>query len=176
MFFLAAGDGEDSFWFTLLVGAILASAGGIYSLARSRAKKSRPAPVLSQTRTSKSKIVESKTAAGSRAASIVLPEPRTATPKRRDTKSGLELLTRDFLVGVIEETGSVDKLNISMRCMCFNELVRRSEIFALSSEALKAYVLNEGGFFDKTIRSKAMAELAGRTEQETPIQTHPSSV
>jgi hypothetical protein len=80
----------------------------------------------------------------------------------------MELLNRDFLVGVVEATGLVDKLNISMRCMCFNELVRRDELFALSSDALKAYVLSEGGFFDKPIRSRAMAELAGRTEQKKP--------
>jgi hypothetical protein len=50
-----------------------------------------------------------------------------------------------------------------MRCLCFTELVRRGELWAIASGALMVYTLDENGFYGKVIRCEAMAELAGRT-------------
>ena len=83
--------------------------------------------------------------------------------KGKDLKSGMELLAKDFLVGVVEETNAVDRLDIAMRRMCFNELIRREELSAIASDALKVYILDEGGFYGKVIQCAAMKELAGRT-------------
>jgi hypothetical protein len=75
----------------------------------------------------------------------------------------MELLTSDFLVEVVERTGSVEMRDVTMRNLCFNELVRRGELAALSSDALKTYTLDTEGVFDKSIRCQAMKELAYRT-------------
>jgi hypothetical protein len=75
----------------------------------------------------------------------------------------MELLTRDFLVEVVERTGSVETRDVTMRNLCFIELVRRGELGTVSSDALKTYTLNTEGVFDKSIRYQAMKELAGRT-------------
>jgi hypothetical protein len=111
-----------------------------------------------------------------------LPTARTSRPTRseaqgplrksgsRDFNSGMELLTRDFLVEVVERTGSVEMHDVTMRNLCFTELVRRGELGAVSSDALKTYTLNTEGVFDKSIRYQAMKELAGRT---TRTQTSP---
>jgi hypothetical protein len=50
-----------------------------------------------------------------------------------------------------------------MRRLCFAELARRGELWAIVSSALKIYTLDEDGFYGKVIRCEAMAELAGRT-------------
>jgi hypothetical protein len=163
MFFLAAADGEDTFYLQLLVVVILAAAVGVYILAKSRAKKGL-APKLNRNPA----LLTRQTSHRPRAANIDLPESRTPVPEMRDTRTGMELLARDFLVDVVEKTDSADKLDISMRCMCFDELIRRNQLFALSSEALKVYVLNEGELFSKTIRLAAMAQLADRTGQIGP--------
>jgi hypothetical protein len=75
----------------------------------------------------------------------------------------MELLTRDFLVEVVERTGSAEMRDVTMRNLCFTELVRRGELGAVSSDALKTYTLNTEGVFDKSIRYQAMKELAKRT-------------
>ena len=50
-----------------------------------------------------------------------------------------------------------------MRRLCFAELVRRGELWAVASIPLKVYTLDENEFYGKVIRYEAMAELAGRT-------------
>lgn len=101
-----------------------------------------------------------------------LPTARTSRPKAgsRDLNSGTELLTRDFLVDVVERTDSLEMCDVTMRNLCFIELVRRGELGAVSSDALKTYTLNTEGVFDKSIRYQAMKELAGRTAR---AQTSP---
>jgi hypothetical protein len=94
--------------------------------------------------------------------------PKTGRPAKRgkrDFDGGMELLTRDFLVEVVERTGSAGMQDITMRILCFTELVRRSELWAVSSDALKTYTLNTQGAFDKSIRYEAMKELAKRTSE-----------
>ena len=161
MFFLAAADGEDAFYLQLLVVVILAAAVGVYVLAKSRVGRFK--------RRADDEVIESIVSP----VSSFVSRPSSFVPRRtldygrrtkgRDLKNGMDLLTREFLVDVVEKTDSAGKLDISMRCMCFDELVRRNELFALSSEALKVYVLNEGELFSKTIRLAAMAQLADRT-------------
>lgn len=93
---------------------------------------------------------------------------RTVKTGNRDFHSGMELLTRDFLVEVVERTSYAEMRDITMRTLCFAELVRRGELWAISSDALKTYTLNTEGAFDKSIRYQAMKELAGRTPILTP--------
>jgi hypothetical protein len=140
---LAAGDNEDTFWIQLLVVVILAAGVGIYGMAKSRAKRLE--------RESNDETIETI---------IEQPTPRT---KRRDLTSGMELLARDFLVGVVEQTGAADQRDIAMQRLCFAELVRRGELWAVASNALKVYVLDEGKLFSKWICCEAMKELAERT-------------
>ena len=180
---LAAGNSEETFWVQLLVVVILAAAIGIYTLAKSRAKHIR--------RNTSDEIIETLIEPQNNGSSSALHLPRrrleakpdfqssvlrppsfvirhsTPSQKRRDTAGGMELLTGDFLAGVVEHIDSVDHPDIAMRSMCWKELARRGELGAVSSKALKKYILNEGGFFDKSIRREAMAQLAGRTQKET---------
>jgi hypothetical protein len=159
--YLAAGDSEETLWVQLLVIVVLAAGGGVYTLAKSRAKRIR--------RTANDEIIETLI---SRPSSFVTrqfnQDGRRTTG--RDLKSGMELLEKEFLVGVVEHIDAADNQDIAMRGMCFAELVRRGQLSALLSEALKAYILDEGGFFGKTVQREAMAELAGRTEKELRVK------
>jgi hypothetical protein len=86
--------------------------------------------------------------------------------KRRDLKSGMELLSGGFLVKVIESRNDGicdDGMDIEMQKMCFAEMKRRNELEAVSSEALKAYTVDEAGHYGKTIHRQAMEELFRRT-------------
>ncbi len=86
--------------------------------------------------------------------------------KRRDLKSGMELLSGSFLVKVIESRNDrirADGIDIEMQKMCFTEMKRRNELEAVSSEALKAYTVDEAGHYGKTIHRQAMEELFRRT-------------
>jgi hypothetical protein len=89
--------------------------------------------------------------------------------KRRDTKSGMELLAGSFLVKIIETRLAgipASGLDIEMQKMCFAELMRRRELAAVSSEALRAYIIDEAGLYGKTIQRQAMEELFHRTGQQ----------
>jgi hypothetical protein len=205
MFYLAAGDGEETFWIQLLVLVILAAGvgvvgiikkhGGRYGSARSfarhifnglvrrgqdlakwrvrRMSELRQAFVTAIRRTQtklglifnpgtpnpEMKTIQSNTLQTGR---FIQPAKRG----ERDFNSGMELLTSDFLVEVVERTGSIEMRDVTMRNLCFTELVRRGELAALSSDALKAYTLDTECVFDKSIRCQAMKELAYRTEQK----------
>ena len=143
LFLLAAGDSEDAFWVQLLVVVILAAGVGIYGVVKSRAKR-----------------IEQESSDEAIEALIEQPAPFA---KRRDLTSGMELLARDFLVGVVERSGEADQRDITMQRLCFAELSRRGELWAAASNALKAYVIDEGKLFGKEICCEAMRELAERT-------------
>jgi predicted nucleic-acid-binding protein len=143
MFCLAAGDNEDAFWVQLLVVVILVAGVGIYGMVKSRARRVK--------RESSDETIETL---------IKQPTPRT---KRRDLTSGMEMLASDFLVGIVEQTDTVDQRDIAMQQLCFAELVRRRGLWAVASEALKVYVLDDGKLFSKEICCEAMKELAERT-------------
>jgi hypothetical protein len=154
---LAAGDNEQALWGQLLVIVILAAGAGIYTFAKSRTKHVRR---MAQDRTIETLIAP--LAPQSRQAGV---EELVPQPKKRDLKSGMELLAKDFLVGVVEGTAVVGPLDIAMRSMCFNELVRRGDLWAVSSQAVRVYILDEGGLFGKSIQCQALAELADRTQK-----------
>ena len=180
MWLLAAADSEESFWVQLLVVVILACGAGVYTYAKSRAKRVRrynddavietliesPSP-LPQTEGKQFRFPRpaSIRAAAKPAASVRFEFPAPAR-KSRVTNSGMELLAVEFLVGIVERIDALEKPDIAMRSMCWKELSRRGRLDAISSDSLKSYILNEGGFFDKSIRTEAMAQLACRTEAD----------
>ena len=156
---LGAVEDEGTFWIQLLMVVILAAGVGIYGLVKSRAKR-----VERQTRdeTIETIIAQPKPLATAH----TFPERPAVSeikPHRRDLSGGMELLARNFLTGVVEQTNSPDQRDIEMRRLCFTELGRRGELWAIASTALKVYTLDEDGFYGKIIRCEAMAELAGRT-------------
>lgn len=217
MFYLAAGDSEETFWIQLLVLVILAAGVGVFGIirkhrvrygsagsfarhifnglvrhgrdlarlsAKPRAKwQARRMSELRQALVTAIRQAQTKLglifnpdASGTKInqehkglSAIRLDTLKAGRPaplaKRgeRDFNSGMELLTSDFLVEVVERTGSIEMRDITMRNLCFTELVRRGELAALSSDALKAYTLDTEGVFDKSIRCQAMKELADRT-------------
>ena len=148
---LGAVEDEGTFWIQLLMVVILAAGVGIYCLVKSRTKR-----VEQETR---DEIIETI---------IETPKPLV---KKRDLSSGMELLARNFLAGVVEQTSSPDQRDIEIRRLCFAELARRGELWAIASSALKVYTLDENGFYGKVIRCEAMAELAGRTRPGLPRPT-----
>jgi hypothetical protein len=140
---LGAVEDEGTFWIQLLMVVILAAGVGIYGLVKSRAKR-----VEQKTN---DEIIET------------IVEPPKPLVKKRNLSGGMELLARNFLVSVVEQTDSPDQRDIEMRRLCFAELVRRGELWAVASSVLKIYTLDKDGFYGKVIRFEAMAELAGRT-------------
>jgi hypothetical protein len=140
---LGAVEDETTFWIQLLMVVIFATGVGIYGMVKSRAKRVKLE--------AHDEIIET------------IIEPPKPLVKKRNLSGGMELLARNFLVGVVEQTNSPDKRDIEMRRLCFTELTRRGELWALASNALKIYTLDEGGLYGKIIRYEAMAELAGRT-------------
>jgi hypothetical protein len=140
---LGAVEDEGTFWIQLLMMVILAAGVGIYGLVKARAKR-----VEQETH---DEIIET------------IIEPPKPLVKKHDISGGMELLARNFLAGIVEQTDSPDQRDIEMRRLCFAELARRGELWALASSALKVYTLDENGFYGKIIRCEAMAELAGRT-------------
>ena len=140
---LGAVEDETTFWIQLLMVVILAAGVGIYGLVKSRVKR-----VELEAR---DEIIET------------IIEPPKPLVKKHNLSGGMELLARNFLVGVVEQTNSPDQRDIEMRRLCFAELGRRGELWAIASAALKVYTLDKDGFYGKIIRCEAMAELAGRT-------------
>ena len=140
---LGAVEDEGTFWIQLLVMVILAAGVGIYGLVKARAKRFE--------QETHDEIIET------------IIEPPKPLVKKHDLSGGMELLARNFLADIVEQTNSPDQRDIEMRRLCFAELARRGELWALASSALKIYTLDENGFYGKVIRFEAMAELAGRT-------------
>jgi hypothetical protein len=140
---LGAVEDEGTFWIQLLMVVILAAGVGIYGLVKSRAKRVE--------QEAHDEIIET------------IVEPPKPLVKKRNLSSGMELLARNFLVGLVEQADSPDQRDIEMRRLCFAELARRGELGAVASSALKVYTLDKDGFYGKVIRCHAMAELAGRT-------------
>jgi len=155
MDYLAAGNNEDAFWVQLLVVVVLAAGAGTYSAVKSRIRRIK--------RKANDEIIET-----------IFEQPRPSL-KKRDLKSGMELLARDFLVGVVEQTETAGRRDVAMRSMCFAELVRRNELWAVASDALKVYTLDADGFYGKSIQCEAMRELSTRTSPDT-ARTSTSSV
>jgi len=88
-----------------------------------------------------------------------------ARRRTRDLQGGMELLGLDFLLSVVENTTGDDELDITMRKLNFNELIRTDQLQAVDSNALKVYALNSDGHYDKHIQCEAIKELSVRTTQ-----------
>ena len=86
-----------------------------------------------------------------------------ARRRTRDLQSGMELLGLDFLLSIVENTASDDDLDVTMRKLNFNELIRTDQVQAVDSNALKVYAFNTDGHYDKHIQCEAIKELAART-------------
>jgi hypothetical protein len=191
---MGAVEDEGTFWIQLLMMVMLAAGAGIYLLFKSRAKRAEQqthdevietiietpmVPALSKVEGSfaspePGRRVEPPKYLAKSAPLHASPENRriewpTASeikPRRKNLTSGMELLARNFLVSVVEQTDSPNQRDIEMRRLCFTELGRRGELWSIASTALKIYTLDEDGFYGKVIRFEAMAELAGRTVKE----------
>ena len=94
-------------------------------------------------------------------------KPKSEMGKERDLAGGMEMLELDFLLGVIENTRSDDKTDVTMRRLGFNELLRREQQKQIDSGALTVYVVNEGNLYGKTIQCEAMKELTKRTAHKS---------
>ena len=90
-------------------------------------------------------------------------KPRNELAEERDLAGGMEMLEQDFLVRIVEKTEGDGKDDVMMRKLSFNELVRREQLRAADSNALKVYAMNEGNLYGKDIQCEAMKELAGRS-------------
>jgi hypothetical protein len=169
---MGAVEDERTFWIQLLMIVILAAGVGTYVMVKSRAKRIER---RTHDETIETIIAPPKPLATGHAS----PGKPAASdkPRQRDLSGGMELLARNFLTGVVEQTNSPDKRDIEMRRLCFTELGRRGELWAIASTALKVYTLDEDGFYGKIIRCEAMAELAGRTadKPQNTTETPPAS-
>ena len=96
---LGAVEDEGTFWIQLLMVVILAAGVGIYGLVKSRVKR-----VELEAR---DEIIET------------IIEPPEPLIKKRNLSGGMELLARNFLVGVVEQTDSPDHRDIEIRRLCF---------------------------------------------------------
>ncbi len=162
--FIGAVEDEGTFWIQLLMIVILAAGAGAYVLFKSRTKRvehRRDVAIETIIRPSAASIFEPPSVPA-----LSKVEPPKPVIKSKDIAGGMELLARDFLVNVVEQTDSLDQRDIAMRKLCFAELSRRGELASIASSALKVYTLDEDGFYGKVIRCEAMAELAGRTARE----------
>lgn len=81
----------------------------------------------------------------------------------RDMHSGMELLALDFLLSIVENIDAHEKNDITMRKLCFNELIRTNQLREVDSKALKGYGMDAEGLFGKDIQCHALGELADRT-------------
>jgi len=100
-------------------------------------------------------------------------EKATAHTKDRqeDLESGMEMLELDFLLGIIENADGDEKNDVTMRKLCFNEVLRRQQQNEIDSYALKVYSMNENNLYGKTIQCESMKELAFRTEHNVKTST-----
>lgn len=114
--------------------------------------------------TARSRVVELRSQAekpGGEAAA------KTDLGTERDLASGMEILELDFLLSVIENTEGDDKNNVTMRKLGFNELLRREQLDAIDSKALKVYAVNNGNLYGKNIQCEAMKKLTERTTRRS---------
>ena len=86
-----------------------------------------------------------------------------AKGRGKDLAGGMEMLEQDFLVRTVEKTKGDDNDDVMMRKLSFNELLRRGQLKAADSSALKVYAVNKGNLYGKDIQCEAMKELAERT-------------
>jgi hypothetical protein len=82
---------------------------------------------------------------------------------KKDLASGMEILDMDFLLNVVENIEGNDSKDITMRQLCFDELMRRVRLNCVNSQVLKVYAVNPDNTYGKDMQCEAMQELAVRT-------------
>ena len=90
--------------------------------------------------------------------------PKSGANRNKDLAGGMEILDMDFLLSIVENIEGNDKNDVTMRKLTFEELLRRKELDAIDSNALKVYAINDGNLYTKTTQCEAMKVLAERTE------------
>jgi hypothetical protein len=98
-------------------------------------------------------------------ATAVKTKPAATKARGEDLDSGMELLELDFLLSIIESTDGDDRYDVTMRKLCFKEVLRRGQQNEIDSNAVKVYAVNESNIYGKDIQCEAMKELSARTEQ-----------
>ena len=86
-----------------------------------------------------------------------------ARERKKDLRSGMELLELSFLLSIVENTKGNDEKDVIIRKLNFKELLRRGKLNEADSNALKVYAINEGNLYGKDIQCEAMKNLAERT-------------
>lgn len=115
---------------------------------------------------SSDKVVElHPSGSASSEATAVKTKPAANKARGEDLESGMELLELDFLLSIIENTDGNDKYTVTMRKLCFKEILRRDQQNEIDSNALAVYTVNENNLYGKDIQCEAMKELSLRTEQ-----------
>ena len=184
---------EEIFWTQILVLVMLAAGVGVYSFIRKRARQvdqqegyadytrvafsgggwaskwlkvleDKGADIFSRTAEQEVEMEKGPTLESGEAAIAGWGRLRDEVCKGRDLGSGMEVLEQDLLVRVVEETKGDDDYDVMMRKLSFKELVRREQLVAADSKALKVYAMNGGNLYGKDIQCEAMKELAGRTK------------
>ena len=100
-------------------------------------------------------------------------EPKDKSAGEKDLAGGMEMLEVDFLLGIVENTRSNDKNDVTMRELAFGELLRRGQLKSADSNALKVYAINKGNLYDKNIQCEAMKELTARGGIQSPVRAGP---
>ncbi len=95
------------------------------------------------------------------------PQSRSKEKKARDLQGGMDLLELDFLLKVVENTQDTVANDVSMRTLCFNELIRTRRVSEIDSNALSVYAVDRDGHYGKDIQLAAMKQLTERTAHGT---------
>lgn len=189
-------EGEETFWTQMLILVVLAALFGVSSLVKTRSNKlkalkqghateedgqhgwqrwpnkaftalkeksigislktSQPKAI------SRERVFDSNTVGATRREKSKIP-----FTEGKDLGSGMEVLELDFLVDIVENTESYDQNDVTMRKLSFKELLRRKQLKAADSKALRDYALNEDNAYGKDIQCEAIKELANRTGTKT---------
>lgn len=152
-------EGDDTFWMQMLVLVILAVFLAIFSLARTKANKSKVLDQYQSQQKPSNKAFKDLT-----------------IKKNKDLNSGMELLGLDFLLSIVENTnGSDNEKDVAIRKLNFKELLRRGKLNEADSNALKIYAINKGNLYGKDIQCEAMKSLAERTTKTNKLTTERAS-
>jgi hypothetical protein len=193
-------EGEETFWTQMLVLVVLAALFGVGSLVKTKSNKlkalkqghtaddggrhswqhwpNKAFTALKEKsigislKTSQPKAISQERVFDSKAAGATSREKSKITcTEGKDLGSGMEVLELDFLVDIVEKTESHDHNDVMMRRLSFNELLRRKQLKAADSKALRDYALNEDNIYGKDIQCEAIKELAKRTGTKTKPAT-----
>lgn len=91
------------------------------------------------------------------------PQRTQSSRKNAYLKGGLELLETNFLLNIVNDTKPDDKTDATIRKICFQELMRREQLYHINSNSLKVYSLNKNKLYGKKIQCAALQQLALRT-------------